>query len=286
MASPPCLRLRLLLSLLVTLAYVVVDADARALRLHRVARVARGQTVTARELAKSMAYVVHGGRNLCSATVVSSKWLLLAGHCGARVGDKVRVGRYKWAAGTRHSVVAVQRHPNYTATRYGYDSDLALVRIAPPAYNARPIRLNTHAWVPSAEATVYGFGYGLGVGNPAAAAARPFVLRKGRFVALAPWKCRWRFRASGLRSVAAGVKRDIHLCANERVVGRGMCAGDSGGPLVMKTAGGLLQVGVNSYRVAGKCGLTSRPDVYARVSRYNSWIESIAGTSPGFIQAR
>ena len=275
-------RLVLLGALLVVVVGLVRVATAEE-TLSASARVARGTTVTARELAKSMAYVLHtagGRRKLCSATVVSAEWLLLAAHCVVGRGDDVRVGRYRWDKGTRHRVTYVRKHPSFRIKKTGYLSDLALAKISPPAYKARPIRLNTRRDTPRAETAVYAFGYGVDQKG-----AKPLVLRKGRFVALSTWRCVWRFRQSRLPRVASAINGGIHLCANERKVGRGMCSGDSGGPLVMKTASGLVQVGINSYRV-GKCGLTDRPDVYTRVSRFNWWIESIAGTSSGYVRVR
>lgn len=265
-----------------------VSAAPSAMDVTTTERVARGQQVTMSELAKSMAYVLHErvvngvtNRHLCSATVVAKNWLLLAAHCVVGNGDLVRVGRFKWHDGSVHRVNLVRRHPLFKQNDYGFSADLTLVRFNPPAWHAKPIRLNTQWAVPQPEGEVYGFGYGVDeYGN------LPYVLRKGMFVALAPWRCRWRFRESSLPTVANNIDGGMHLCANERVVGRGMCNGDSGGPLVMKTAAGLVQVGINSYRVVGKCGDVKRPDVYTRVSRFNWWIESVAGNAPGFVRVR
>ncbi|KAK9694690.1 Trypsin [Popillia japonica] len=58
------------------------------------------------------------------------------------------------------------------------------------------------------------------------------------------------------------------ICAVARS-GQGACSGDSGGPLIQ--ASNNVQLGVTSFIRAGGCA-QGFPDVYARVSSYNSWI--------------
>lgn len=58
--------------------------------------------------------------------------------------------------------------------------------------------------------------------------------------------------------------------------------GDSGGPLVVKQGDRWIQVGIVSF--GRGCAQPNLPGVYARVSQYQSWINSqISSNQPGYI---
>lgn len=61
--------------------------------------------------------------------------------------------------------------------------------------------------------------------------------------------------------------------------------GDSGGPMVSKQNSRWIQSGVVSF--GRGCALPNFPGVYARVSRYQTWINSqISTNQPGFLTFR
>ncbi|XP_068632233.1 chymotrypsin-1-like [Battus philenor] len=62
---------------------------------------------------------------------------------------------------------------------------------------------------------------------------------------------------------------EAHLCVYHSP-GHGMCSGDSGGPLV--TANNINQVGVVSWGLPCAMGA---PDMFTRISSYESWIRSV-----------
>uniref|UniRef100_A0A671P119 Transmembrane protease serine 9-like n=1 Tax=Sinocyclocheilus anshuiensis TaxID=1608454 RepID=A0A671P119_9TELE len=75
---------------------------------------------------------------------------------------------------------------------------------------------------------------------------------------------------------------DNMICAGLLEGGKDSCQGDSGGPMVSKQGSLWVQSGVVSF---GKdCALADFPGVYARVSKYQSWInEKITSNQPGFV---
>ncbi|KAM4526348.1 prostasin-like [Fundulus diaphanus] len=81
----------------------------------------------------------------------------------------------------------------------------------------------------------------------------------------------------------SGIITNNMICAGDLSGGKDACQGDSGGPMVNKQGSRWIQSGVVSF---GKgCALPNRPGVYARVSIYQSWINSvIQDEKPGFVQ--
>lgn len=77
------------------------------------------------------------------------------------------------------------------------------------------------------------------------------------------------------------VDMDVELCAMS--TGKGSCSGDSGGPLIATRNSSEVVVGLVSWGVECADTEPTYPDVYTRVSVYESWIktnvENICGTS-------
>ncbi|KAM9530532.1 trypsin-1-like [Salvelinus alpinus] len=71
------------------------------------------------------------------------------------------------------------------------------------------------------------------------------------------------------------------ICAGLSAGGKDSCQGDSGGPIVSKQGSRWIQSGVVSF--GHGCALANFPGVYARVSQYQTWINSqITSDQPGF----
>uniref|UniRef100_A0A3Q1EUP0 trypsin n=1 Tax=Acanthochromis polyacanthus TaxID=80966 RepID=A0A3Q1EUP0_9TELE len=75
---------------------------------------------------------------------------------------------------------------------------------------------------------------------------------------------------------------DNMICAGLTEGGKDSCQGDSGGPLVSKNDSIWVLAGVVSF--GNGCAEPNFPGVYARVSQYQSWINSFIATNrPGFV---
>uniref|UniRef100_A0A3P8SQA5 Si:dkey-32n7.7 n=1 Tax=Amphiprion percula TaxID=161767 RepID=A0A3P8SQA5_AMPPE len=76
---------------------------------------------------------------------------------------------------------------------------------------------------------------------------------------------------------------DNMICAGVLAGGKDSCQGDSGGPMVNQQGSVWVQSGVVSFGFG--CARPNLPGVYARVSRYQTWINShIISDKPGFVQ--
>ncbi|KAK5850783.1 hypothetical protein PBY51_001630 [Eleginops maclovinus] len=80
-----------------------------------------------------------------------------------------------------------------------------------------------------------------------------------------------------------GTITDNMICAGLLAGGKDSCQGDSGGPMVNQQGSVWVQSGIVSFGYG--CARPNLPGVYARVSNYQSWINShIKSDKPGFVQ--
>ncbi|MFC6089134.1 S1 family peptidase [Saccharothrix lopnurensis] len=179
------------------------------------------------------------GRQTCSATIIAPTWILTAKHCVSGGGLSFRIGSLDQGSG---GTVA-----NGVQT-YNHSSDLSLVRLdrsVPGTY----ARLGAAGSVTVGQSVqVYGWGATSQCGSEA--------------------NCQSQYLKVATVTVTGGCT-DAYggsaICARR---GNGITAGgDSGGPMM---AGGA-QVGVAS--TSDRQTTTA----YTNVTRYRSWIQSIAG---------
>lgn len=183
----------------------------------------------------------------CSGTLVSSQWVLTAGHCSG--ATRVRIGSKDLNSGGQVRTVSRSvKHPNYNNSAY----DFRLYKLSSTVTLA-PATLGTTSPAVGSSAGLYGFGqtcapYGCGDMSP--------VLKTVGTTLTTDSAC-------------GGITGSVELCFDTSTTATD-CYGDSGGPAFV--AGRL--VGVVSRGATGSgsstCGRTN--SIFGDVTAVRSWI--------------
>lgn len=267
------------------------------------ARPRNGRIVGGTEAARSeFPYVVsltRRGGHQCGAIVLSSRWLLSAGHCVCNgVGRLMRAAQLQAVLG-QHSLSEFRDGASETnrlsladGSAYRMDLDRIVVPVNYACHRprddiamlrtARELRLSASvqfAQLPSAsemkaeeEATfsnpaiVCGWGW---TAEDLAAGQRADRLRKAAVTVWPAARCERMYASSGEPDVrfARG-----QMCAGREDGGVDACWADSGGPLVGGTDGRTV-IGVVSTGIG--CGRPGLPGIYTEVAVYIEWIEAV-----------
>lgn len=161
-------------------------------------------------------------------------------------------------------VVEIIVHEDYRKVTANYDHDIALLRlnasvnytdyVVPMCLPETPfaVRVLLHL---SSSSTVSGWGRLLDGG------ATPDILRRVRLPRIMSQQCR---EQTGLNIT------ENMFCAGYTDGSKDACKGDSGGPYVTKYKGTYYLTGIVSWGLG--CAKVDKYGVYARVSRYTTWI--------------
>jgi trypsin len=192
--------------------------------------------------------------NGCGGTLIGPNIVLSAGHCGSYLGQSVKIG------GTRYTVTAERRHPNYNSNTVEYDFYLHKLRSSVTTSGAS-VTLNTNAAVPSAgqDLTVLGLGTTSEGGTSLTTSLRDVVVD-----AYSNDQCQ--------SAYGSDFSSTVMFCAGRS--GKDSCQGDSGGPIVIRNGMEHVLTGVVSWGEG--CARQQFPGVYARVSAAIPWIRSVA----------
>nr|XP_046270392.1 prostasin-like [Scatophagus argus] len=225
--------------------------------------------------------VNYKGRLACGGTLINNQWVLTAAQC--IVSDisnyTIHLGReYQLQPNPNEVSLQVSKtivHPFYDSKTF--NNDIALMQLSSPVVFSdyiRPVCLAAVGSEYNAGTTCWITGWG----DIKADTPLPFPgkLQEVEVSVVSHSEC---------NSVYGLITCNM-ICVGSTKGGEGICQGDAGAPLMRKYDHKWVQAGVAIFGSIKGCGLPNIPEGFARVSEYQSWIESqITTDHPGFIWA-